>query len=465
MHPLDIISDSPNFFILQKETNKTNLGGFLISIYSIIILAIGIFYSIKYKNSESYNIQSLIHFNLKSQEQKKEKMKSELFNPTNRFRIDLTHYNDTNLNDKFKLYDKKEDNFINKSCIFERNLSEFEIHVVYECEVFNCSDYLDYINNSEPYYYLETIYEGFRLEHQNKDEPIQKKYKGKDGKTNEYYFGYYDRLQYNYTYSLIYNWRTILYKEKKFFEDDYNKSCGYIEYSDLFYSSNIKLTDIKGKPYVILNIITINSIITEYLEYIRISNTILDLFGIIGSYISNIFFIARMIFKYYSKNFNNFKVIEKIMSDRRQNYMNHNKSDKPFNEFLDIENIKNKKKSDLKNFMPLIDDNKINEESIKDIKDFEDIGENDIDEIRQLRKLHFFDFFLNNLYINRICKKQKAQRIINGCNKILHKYASIDTIVYNQMLIENLVKDYKWNDPSLNNVENNSLFIELKTYL
>ena len=183
------------------------------------------------------------------------------------------------------------------------------------------------------YYYLDTIYEDFQLEHQNKDEPIQKEYKGKDGKTNEYYFGYYDRLQYNYTYSLIYNWRTILYKEKKFFEDDYNKGCGYIQYSDLFYSSNINLTDIKGKPYVILNIITINSIITEYLEYIRIPNTILDLFGIIGSYISNIFFIARMIFKYYSKNFNNFKVIEKIMSDRRQNYMNHNKSDKTFINF------------------------------------------------------------------------------------------------------------------------------------
>ena len=76
-------------------------------------------------------------------------MKSEHFNPTNRFRIELTHYNDTNLNDKFKLYDKKENNFINRSSIFKRNLSEFEIYIVYECEVFNCSDYLDYINNSE----------------------------------------------------------------------------------------------------------------------------------------------------------------------------------------------------------------------------------------------------------------------------------------------------------------------------
>ena len=27
------------------------------------------------------------------------------------------------------------------------------------------------------------------------------------------------------------------------------------------------------------------------------------------------------------------------------------------------------------------------------------------------------------------------------------------------------MKDYKWNDPSLNNIENNNLFMELKTYL
>ena len=38
-------------------------------------------------------------------------------------------------------------------------------------------------------------------------------------------------------------------------------------------------------------------------------------------------------------------------------------------------------------------------------------------------------------------------------------------LIKNQILIENLLKDYKWNDPNLNNVENNNLFVELKTYL
>ena len=80
-----------------------------------------------------------------------------------------------------------------------------------------------------------------------------------------------------------------------------------------------------------------------------------------------------------------------------------------------------------------------------------------------MKKLHFFDFFLNNLY--NCCKKQKPQKIIHTCNQIVYKYASIDNLIKNQILMENFLKDYKWNDPSLNNVENNDLFIQLKTYL
>ena len=77
--------------------------------------------------------------------------------------------------------------------------------------------------------------------------------------------------------------------------------------------------------------------------------------------------------------------------------------------------------------------------------------------------MRFFDFFLNNVYC--CFKKKKAQKIIHECNEIVYKYASIDAIIKNQILMENFLKDYKWNDPSLNNVENNNLFIQLKTYL
>ena len=82
---------------------------------------------------------------------------------------------------------------------------------------------------------------------------------------------------------------------------------------------------------------------------------------------------------------------------------------------------------------------------------------------KRIKKLHFFDFFLNNIYC--CLKKKKPQKIIHKCNQIIEKYASIDMLIKNQILIENLLKDYKWNDPNLNNVENNNLFVELKTYL
>ena len=83
--------------------------------------------------------------------------------------------------------------------------------------------------------------------------------------------------------------------------------------------------------------------------------------------------------------------------------------------------------------------------------------------IKELKKLRFFDFFLNNLYC--CFKGKKNQKIIYSCNQIVYNYASIDEIIKNQILMENLMKDYKWNNPRLNNIENNNLFIQLKTYL
>ena len=320
------------------------------------------------------------------------------------------------------------------------------------------------MQDKESFYWIETTYEGFQMEHQKK-EPIQKKCKDDNGTIIDCQFEYTNNFKYSLSYLHFYYWKTILYKEKSFF-DEKPKSCGYIQDDNYFYYINgLRHLEINNKNYTLLNIITIEHIFTEYLEYIRTANTILDLLANIFSFISNIFFGARFIFKYYSKNFNNFKVIEKLMSDRRNIGMNCNKKNNSRNSLIEMGSHKTEENNDFNKLMPLTDDISIAEKIRNDIKDFEDIGEDDIDEIRQLRKLHFFDFFLNNLYINQICKKQKAQNIINACNKILYKYASIDTIVYNQILMENLLKDYKWNDPSLNNVENNSLFIELKTYL
>ena len=42
------------------------------------------------------------------------------------------------------------------------------------------------------------------------------------------------------------------------------------------------------------------------------------------------------------------------------------------------------------------------------------------------------------------------------------KYLSIDSILYNQIMIENLLEDYNWNNTSLNSIKNNELILKIK---
>ena len=87
MHPLDVISNSPNLYILQKTSNKTNFGGFLFLIYLVIIIIIWVYYIIDYSKNDKYIIQSFSHFNFKTAEQNEELKKDELFNPYINFNL------------------------------------------------------------------------------------------------------------------------------------------------------------------------------------------------------------------------------------------------------------------------------------------------------------------------------------------------------------------------------------------
>ena len=87
------------------------------------------------------------------------------------------------------------------------------------------------------------------------------------------------------------------------------------------------------------------------------------------------------------------------------------------------------------------------------------------DEPVKLPKLRFFDFFLNNVYSSKICDSLRKQKLISTCDEILYNYYSIDNILLNQILFENLLKDYKWNNPRLKSIHRNELVIKLKKYL
>ena len=152
---------------------------------------------------------------------------------------------------------------------------------------------------------------------------------------------------------------------------------------------------------------------------------------------------------------------------------------KPFNKFeknkenketLDISDVLDKKDALLDINSNNSEENIINseKEEKEETKDGEQNNEedknnedkNNEDSIK-LPKLHFYDFIINNIYIRKCCSSNR-QKFIYACNKIIKKYNSADNIIYQQMILENLLKDYKWNNPKLKDIQNNELIIDLK---
>ena len=262
----------------------------------------------------------------------------------------------------------------------------------------------------------------------------------------------------------------IYTQKKELFGSDMQYACAYIENSDSFtHDQLLYITyDNRSSLHVFLGRITFDLNFMQYTEYSRKRISEFDLLANILSLIANIFTGFRFILSFYSNNFNNFKIIEKLLNRQEKKKNRINK----YSEMKDIRNNDMltliKDDSEEKNINKNRDnniiykDNNINE-SINDFNDLEGEKEDEYElnsDYKRIKKLNFFDFFLNNLYC--CCKKNKKQNIIHICNQIVYKYASIDILIKNQILMENFLKDYKWNNPDLNNIENNNLFIQLK---
>ena len=215
---------------------------------------------------------------------------------------------------------------------------------------------------------------------------------------------------------------------------------------------------INGTYYKILQEFHLNNdhLIEE--QYERKAKDIFDYIGIVLSFYSNGFFILKLIFGFYSKNFNNYKIMEKIIrkNNKSVNYK------RPFENYINSINSNSRSESceSIDNNENLIENKSDKEKEF--ISSYNEEGDNESD--IKLKKIRFVHFFLNNLYC-KCCSRFRNQEILNICNKILYKYISLDSIAYNQILLENLFKDYKWNNPNLRNINNNNLIIELINHL
>ena len=466
MKVIDLISQPPanKFSIFSQERNKTPVGGciFIIEILAIISI-IFIFLFDHYKN-DLYTIEYSKKFITRAIGAWNTADADERFDKELKFNFKLsTHYYENELSENFIIVDYENLDFTNKD--YRKNgvtkkPSELNIAIIYKCHNETNCKYFEK-EEADPdytrtYYNLEIAYPGFEIDHQNAGQPLI-------DTPNPLTFKLpflFDTI----TYTNV-RWSNVKYEEatgmwsrllSKYIlkKDPVSYVKGYIESSSTF---PIEVPD-KWKKYGIyklLAIIKIQNNIYEYAHYIRTENSILVTIANIAALISTTNFILITFLNYYSKNYDNYQIIHYLAAKKylQKNKKSKNKSE----EFLEMKkegdfnnNIKNKKESNKDLVI-----NKDNNEIL--IDEIEPEFENEIN--KGSNEINFLYFFMNNFYYD-CCKRNKIEDMINICNEILDKYLSIDNLLYNQIMLENILKDYKWNDNSLNDIRNNELIIK-----
>ena len=435
MYHLDFFSESPKTFIFQKEANKTKFGGFLFIIYIIIMSFISIAYILDYSYNDKYIVEYTKHLNSS-------------FTGKNRI---YNFYPDLNVSFKFNLltndYQKVFDeefkliyNFvpINQGEFINGKLSNFFLQIYYDCPDEKCEP-----RYKSKFYYLSIEYDGFELYHQNDTDPPLQMNKDK-------HFIYRVGFNFDNPSSIHLDWETVKYREENGVPKIFNLMnqdemvSGYISSSNSVFHKKEEETSFK-----LIAVVYLQNNEMSTTEYKRKRIGVLDVVSKIGALFSTIRIAFLFIFKYYSNNFNNYKIIQRILEP---NYNNKNideeKNDKLISPLM--KDISDKEEQ------LIINDNKNDE----NIEKKENKGDNVNKEIIELPKFSFFNYYFNNFYC-KSCHINK-QDIINAYNAILFKYFSVENIIYNQIKLENLFKDYHWNNSSLNSIENNELIINLK---
>ena len=194
----------------------------------------------------------------------------------------------------------------------------------------------------------------------------------------------------------------------------------------------------------------------DHYKYIRKEKSFLDVLSNISALGSTILSLLSLAHEFlYSQNYDNYKIIENILTKKLGVNIKHDEEKKEKNSEQKIElrtdlitNI-SEEKEEGKIFVDN-DEKEIEEEKVKNSTEKLD-----------LPSLHFFDFIINKLYFKFFGYSRK-QSLINSCNDILEEFISIENIVYNQMKLENLWNDYKWNNPQYEIKEKNDLMLNLK---
>ena len=470
MYKFDFLSSAPRNFIFQKNSNKTNFGGLLSIIYFIIFLIISIYYLLSYYNEDNYSIQYRFQEKVLKPEEQYKRIQSDKYNPNFLFNVSLDIDTKEEYKSRFKIMDTSRDYLISQTEAKKRKISDINWMIVFECDRIGGKCELNENITNSSFISLYMKYNGFILDHQNRTAPLYRK----DNNISH---------ALNLTFSLIrpsymtYKWNNIKYREEKELfsifknvdENDYigltiktaDTSVLTLNLDDNYLFTYIfDLKDLSFHRYRTLGQIRFNIDFNHYDEYKRTSKSFWDAIANICSLnmvLLNGFSI--IIGNFYSNDYNNYKIMEKIffnLNNHRQN------NEKKIIEKIEIHNDSNITDNlisncNKENNIIISDEGAINDDNNELLED-----NNIIEENYNLPELNFCDFIFNNIHDNKCCCKINRQNIIHKCNEIISKYYSIEYILYYQIKIENLLKDYRWNDPRLNIFESNELISQLK---
>ena len=491
MQHLDFLSGPPIFYFLEKKSNKTIFGGILSLFIIIIMLIISAAYIYEYAISNSYTYESVRIVNYTSNLDEQERILYE-DKYTQNLTFDVGIENDDfivykRVNNNYSFPEKNHIDVFNRShYIFNEVSNAIRIYVVYKCgKDGNCSSFYDLIKNGKLYYGQINVAYPRKIINHTASVPVTD---DNDKKEDFISVGFTNDLDY---YIKRFEWEVIIYKDQKSLLDSLmGNNKEYIfghfknerpETEKLNLNIN-KLKTIKvGDNYYLIvteSLFSYNQNF-EYLLYRRKALSFLDEIGNISALFSPIKMIFSIIFSLYSGNFDNYTLLENVLDPKRRQKQIIPKELVEIKEKIqeieieEVEIVKEKRdltftgRSKTESLINKSDENKETEK--KKLPEKKKKVEPQPQPLPPplppapitLTKICCCFFMLNNCYSKCCCGKIDRQEKINLINNIIQKYMSYDSLLYNQILLENLFMDYKWNDDRLSYVQTNEMLSKL----
>ena len=329
MRAIDFLSDSPNNYIFQKKTFKTNFGGILFLIFAIVMITIISSYIIDYALNDKYEIEYLKIINQTNPEDLIGMNKDPNFNPTLEFKLSVLKPMNDEITKNFWFFIYKNGYYYgNKGSLVKHNdtnetsldyhvnssVSDLRLYLVYFCgKDPDCGN--NETKDQEINFEFETPVAWIHHDSPNPFEKIGMKSLGYKTKFSKYR-------------NNVYDWMVIKYKEKKgisrIFDNIFNLKTDYyagdVSEAGLFETNPFFWPDGKGNYFKVLVLLEMRNDHWIYDEYRRRKISPLDVLSKISALFFPIKMIFLIIYKFYSNNFENYKIIELILNKNNKTY-------------------------------------------------------------------------------------------------------------------------------------------------